>query len=337
MNKLFTKKGLVLLFILMFAMIALAGCGGAATEDNAAGDEAADTYVMPEKIVIGASEPGSSWYPVAAAMKDVIEKAYPGTRVDIFYGGGDVNLQALETGDIDFGITFSVNAADSVNGHGRFAESGALTNVSGAMGLWTAVLHMVTSPNSGINSVEDLKGKTISTGMQFYATTSIFNTILDLYGMTLNDMGKVEYATAPDMGTMFKDKALDFFAVHSTTLAPYPTIEDISVQTDIKILGLPDDILDQLHEINPGHVKAVIPANLYKGQTEDIVTEGTTAVLACRKDLDEQLVYNVVSTLVNNAGVLAQSVPDLVYITKEQSPVGLGIDLHPGAATFYEE
>lgn len=289
---------------------------------------------MPSQLTIGASEPGSSWFPMAAAMKEVIEKEYPNTRVDIFYGGGDVNLKALEEKKIDFGITFSVSAADTIAGKGRFEKP--FTNISSAMGLYVAAMELVTSPESSINSIGDLKGKRASTGMQGYATTGIMEQILPLYGLNKEDV-KWEYATAPDIGILFKDKALDFFAVHTTTFAPFPMIQDVSMQTPIKIIGIEEEILDKLIEINPGHQKVVIPANLYKGQTEDVLTQGTVGMLATRSDLPEEVVYNVVSTIVKNADYMTRAVADLQYISKETSDEGLGIKLHPGAEKFFKE
>lgn len=332
-------KLVALLLTLAFLLAAVAGCSQTADKAEPPKDTVTETTKpaktggMPEKIVIGASEPGSSWYPMAAAMKEVLEKEYPGTRVDIFYGGGDVNLKAIEEKKIDFGITFSVSAADAKAGKGRFST--ALNNVSGAMGLYLAALQMVTRPDSDIKSIADLKGKKISTGMQGYATTGIFEQILPLYGLTKEDV-KWEYATAPDIGNMFKDKDLDFFAIHSTTTAPFPVIQDISVQTPIRLIGMEEDKLAQLMQTNPGHQKVVVPANLYKGQTEEVVTQGNVGMLAVRSDLPEDVVQNVVSALIKNADYLAKAVADLSYVSKDKSGQGLGIPLHPGAEKAFK-
>ncbi|CEP69190.1 TRAP transporter solute receptor, TAXI family [Moorella glycerini] len=320
-------KSIIAAVVMVFMAGVVVGCAGGAGGKQSKGG-------MPQRLTIGASEPGSSWYPMAAAMKEVLEKEFPGTKVDIFYGGGDINLKALEEKKIDFGITFGVTAADAKAGKGRFEKP--LQNISSAMGLYLAALQMVVRPDSGINSISDLKGKKISTGMPGYATTGIFEQILPLYGLKKEDVKWVS-GTASDIAGMFKDRTIDFCAVHSTIRVPFPMIQDIASQTPITLLGIDDQIMEQLREMNPGHQKVVIPANLYRGLSKEVTTEGTVGMLATRADLSEEVVYNVVSALIKNADYLAKAVADLSYISADKSSKGLGISLHPGAEKYYKE
>ncbi|HHX87634.1 MAG TPA: TAXI family TRAP transporter solute-binding subunit [Firmicutes bacterium] len=323
------KTRLAVLLAVITLLTLLVGCGP--NEDADVND---DEVKMPELITIGASEPGSSWYPMAVAMKDVLEKEYEDMQVEIFYGGGDINLKAIEEGKIDFGITFGVTAYDSLEGRNRFDEP--LENVRGALGIFLANLQMVTRPDSDIKSVADLKGKTISTGMPGYATTGMFPDVLKVHGVDADDV-TFEFATMPDVAVMFKDKSIDLFAVHSTIENPFPIIQDITANTPIRLLSISEEDLEELNKINPGHLKVTIPGGLYRGQDEDVVSQGNVAMLATRADLPDEVVYNVIKTLIENSDELANIVSDLKYINAENGPVGLAIPLHPGAEQYYEE
>lgn len=334
------KKVISLCMAMTLLMFALSGCGNTQQADeNKTSEEVpatSDAYQMPDRIIIGATDPDGSWYLIAVAMKNVIEKAYPQTRVDIYYGDAIDNLNAINEGNIDFGITTSEKAVEAVKGKGDFIQTGILNNVCTTMGLWKEILYMVTSADSKINSLADLKGKTVSTGLQQDPNTTFFNNTIKAYGITAADLTE-NFAVLSDMQKMFGNGELDLFAFRSTQSVAETVLDDVAGKNPIKLVGFSSDIMARLMKNNPGYFKAVISANSVEGQTEDVITQGDVVLLACRKDLDKQLVYNVVSTLIKNSRTLAQSDENLSYISKENCSKGLGIGFHNGAMLFYKE
>ena len=78
-----------------------------------------------------------------------------------------------------------------------------------------------------------------------------------------------------------------------------------------------------------------IPPDIY-GNASEIETAGTDAVMICREDLPEELVYWITRTLFESLPELVRSLQSLRQVDLEQvhaSP----IPLHPGAARFYRE
>ncbi len=334
------KRVSSLCMAIILLMFVLSGCGNTQQVDkNKISDQAqatSDVYQMPDRIIIGATDPDGSWYTIAVAMKNVIEKAYPETRVDIYYGDATDNLNAINEGKIDFGITTSEKAVEAVKGKGDFVQTGILNNVCTVMGLWKEQLYMVASADSQINSLADLKGKTISTGLQQDPTTTFFNNTIKAYGITDADLTE-NYVVLSDMQKMFKKGELDLFAFRATQSVADTILDDVADKNSIKLLGFSSDIMARLINNNPGYFKTVISASSLEGQTEDVITQGDVVLLACSKDLDQQLVYNVVSTLIKNSHTLAQSDEDLSYLSKENCSKGLGIGIHNGATLFYKE
>lgn len=324
--------------LLVVLMVALTGCSGEPEQTPADLEEGANQQgqgamvEMPSKITIGVSEAGSQWYVIGGAIGQVLKEKYPGMTVDLFQGGGDVNLQAVENKQIDLGISLSVSAADAITGQGRFEKP--LTNVKGLLGLFPGHLQIVVRQDSDIDSISDLKGKTISTGLPGYATSGIFEDLIKYYGLTKEDV-KWEFASAPDAAAMFKDRQIDLFAINQ--FPPTPVIQDIASQNKIRLLGISDEVIQELEEENPGYSKITVPADSYSGQTEDVGTLNATTILAIRADFPDEVAYEIVKTIMENREKLADTVATLSYINPENGPIGIGAPIHPGAEKFYKE
>ena len=52
---------------------------------------------------------GGSWYPLGGAIKNIVEKAVPGTSMQILPGAGIANVKAVDGGKADLGFANSVS------------------------------------------------------------------------------------------------------------------------------------------------------------------------------------------------------------------------------------
>jgi hypothetical protein len=101
------------------------------------------------------------------------------------------------------------------------------------------------------------------------------------------------------------------------------------------VLAIPENKLDEFMAKYPGYEKGVIPAGSYKGQTEDALTISHTSIIFARKDLPEEVVYNLTKLLMENRERLNK----IEGIEISEKPIE-GIDpqiLHPGAKRYYQE
>ncbi len=143
-------SGLLGLF-LVFAALNIAGCGGAPTQ--------AVTAAQPQTLRVGtipaedATRMREAYKPLAAYLEKKI-----GMKVELFvasdYSGA---IEAMRAGKLDialFGPFSYVLAAEKAN-----AEVFAVEKVSGAT---TYKSIIVTRPDSGINSLQDLRGHTFA-------------------------------------------------------------------------------------------------------------------------------------------------------------------------------
>ena len=81
----------------------------------------------------------------------------------------------------------------------------------------------------------------------------------------------------------------------------------------------------------------VIPADTYKGQTTDVNTLTVKSMLCVSADMDEALAYALTKQIYENLDrvVLAHNVGK--FITKETAMEAMPIELHPGAARYFNE
>src|SRR3546814_14259806 len=57
-----------------------------------------------ERLVFMTGPAGGSWYPLGAAIKNMVEQDVSGTTVDIRPGAGLINLRAVSEGKEDLGL-----------------------------------------------------------------------------------------------------------------------------------------------------------------------------------------------------------------------------------------
>ena len=87
------------------------------------------------------------------------------------------NIQQLVAGDYDIAFSLADTAADAVNGDGDFDGP---QDVSTLGRIYSNYTQVIVQADSGIDSVEDFKGKRISTGSPESGTEVIANRLIEV-------------------------------------------------------------------------------------------------------------------------------------------------------------
>ena len=104
---------------------------------------------------------GGVWVPLGGQLKDMWEKAVPGLSVQSLPGAGIANVRGIEEGKADIGFGNSISTVDAIAGKPPFNKPHA--NVCNVATLYPQYFQVVVRADSGVNSVKDLKGKSITT------------------------------------------------------------------------------------------------------------------------------------------------------------------------------
>lgn len=300
----------------------------------------AEAFPKPgaQNLVFTSGPQGGSWLPVSAAIGELIQKEMPGSIVTIEPGGGVTNIKLVEKGDADLGVTNSNSLYDALKGNPPFEKPH--TNIRALATLYPQTHQMMVLADAGIKEVEDIVGKRFVPAAPGQTTYDVNKAVLDVHGLTYEELEKqgtklTLTGAQGQANDMLKDKQID--AVWWATAVPSPGIVEVALSRDVSFVGIRDDKLKEMLDKYPQFSRAVIPANTYKGQTQDVQTIGWFTTFICTSDLPDDVAYWITKAIWENKQDLAAVHTILNFIGKDTVAAGTQIELHPGAKKFYEE
>lgn len=298
------------------AVLAIAVSGGPASADN-------------YRLMTGPQ--GGSWVPLGGALKDMWEKAIPGTTVQALPGAGIANVRGIEEGKAEIGFGNSITTVDAIAGNAPFPAPHK--NVCNVATLYPQYFQAVVPVGAGINSIKDLKGKAITTQPRGNTGELITKQILEVNGLSYNDV-KVSFVSYTDSVSQMKDgHAVAFFL---GTTAPAGAVMDLASARDVTLLDLSSN-LTGMKKLNPGYTLVTVKAGTYPKQSKDIQVIGyaTHVVASCKMPADK--VYTMVKTMAGNIPGMGAIVKDINALNVKMMGEDIGVPFHPGAKKFYQE
>lgn len=330
----------------------LAGCGSEeSVSDDGAQSSADGAQVegtasgLPEEydLVMSMGTETSSTYAMGIQIGEYINTLAPNITCTVKAGAGASNLALLNSNQAVIGHSNSDTAYQAMTGTGDFAEP--LTNFYGVASVMESVLHVAVPADCPVDTFKELVDEQypikLSVGVQGSSIESLIRNIFAYYGVTYEDIaswgGKIEYLNIGDASTLFTDGQLDGVAVIAGM--PYATCSEIAASKDIKFLALDEDLVNEFTSM--GYIARSIPANTYTGQTEDVPSLAALVTVFASEEADENVIYEICKFLNSEEGI--QTLGNLNsgfadYMTGPESGIaGIAVELHPGAARYYEE
>lgn len=324
------KKGLALLFSLILVVSAFAGC---ASKDATATEGSASTEAV-ETLDLAFATGGTSgtYYPLGGAISNVWNSKIAGVNVTIQPAGASVeNINRVSSGEVDLVLAMNNIADQAYKGEGESFPK-ALTNFKAIGVVYPEVMHVITTKNSGINSIADLQGKKINPGPPGSGTYVTAMEILKAFGVD-------DYSSSPgsfsDAVAGLQDGNID--AAFAVVSFPSSAVVEISTARDIKILEITGDELAKLQEIIPFAAPFTIAGGEYNGQDEDAQTIALQAVLYAKDSLDAELVYNLTKEMYENIDAISAGHARGKQISIDRALDGITTDVHEGAQKYYDE
>ena len=283
-------------------------------------------------LTLASGPSGGTWYPLAAAIANIIEEEIPGTRVSVVNGVTVANILGTDAKQYDLAMSLSTANVDAIKGAAPFDEP--KTNIRGVVGFYTSPYQMAVSATSEIRSVTDFEGKVINPGVVGGSTDVLTQTMLELNGLSYDDMARVERLSYSDASMQLKDGHLDIFT--GIISVPSGAIAEAALGNGVRLIPMPQETIASLQERNNGYVTYEIPAGVYEGQDETVMAVGMNNVLIANADLDPALVQRITASIVTNAERLHDVNAALRNFSAKTAPNGIGAPLHPGAQAFFD-
>jgi len=319
MNQSFRFVGVILTMALI-----LAGLGAGPAE------------AQLKRISIGTADTGGVYYIYGGGIAKVISANIPDTQATAEVTPGAVdNVKMLQNQSIDFAFTKSDVAAEAIKGVGPFASTGKV-RVRAIAVLYPDIAHVVVV-SSGINKLEDMKGKIISTSAPGSGHEMVALKLLEAAGVNPLKDFKRERISLSESANAFKDRKIDgfFFA----TGLPAASMLDLGATPGLsfKILEMQSYLPAIIRKHGHIYNEAIIPKGTYSKQEGDVKTIGVPVIFVTQDTMDEKLVYAITKTLFEKKS-------DLVAVHKEAQKLTLvsastlaEVPFHPGAVKYYRE
>ena len=290
----------------------------------------------PVRLSIATGGTGGVYYPLGGGLASVLSRSLPGVEATAEVTAGSVdNIKLVGARKVDIAFSLADTAADGFNGVGKFKEK---VPVRTAAVLYANKSHWVTLEGTGIEKMQDLKGRRIATGAPGSGTETIALRILEAYGIDPDkDVKREKLSVAESVGAL-KDRKIDAFFWSGGV--PTAAVTDLAATPGVKIklLDHADAIPAMVKKYGPLYVKGVIPARSYPGQQKDVQEADVWNVLVVHEQADPQLVHDVVKTLFEHKAdlVAVHSEAQNLDLSKQYSG-GSPIPFHPGAERYFAE
>ena len=292
----------------------------------AAPARAADT------LTILTGDTNGVYFPLGIALGKILSDGIPDrtTRVQVSKGSLE-NLQLLAQGkgELGFALGDSLQAAIAGNADAGFKEKLTSLRVIGA--LYPNYIQIVATKKSGITSLAGLKGKSLSIGAPQSGTDLNAKALLDAAGLDDGEIKSLPQLSFAESVAKMIDGKLDA-TLQSTGLGA-ASLNRLSNDDDVVVVPIPADLV---RKIGPPFVPAIIPANTYRGQNNDVPSATIMNYLVTRADVPDDQAYRMTQLVYDSLAEIAKAHPageDIKLDTAATSPV----PLHPGAIRYFRD
>jgi TRAP transporter TAXI family solute receptor len=292
------------------------------------------TQAAPVFINILTGGTSGVYYPIGVALSQIYGEAIPGVKTSVQATKASVeNLNLVQSGRGELAFALGDSVADARNGVEDAGFKAPLTKLRAIAGAYPNYIQIVASKESGIKTLADLKGKTVSVGAPKSGTELNARAIFKAAGLSYEDMGKVQYLPFAESVELIKNRQLD--ATLQSSGLGMAAIRDLSSVMPLNYVSIPTDVVAKIG--NAAYQSAMIPANTYDGQPEAVPTVAITNILVTRDDVSDEVAYQMTKSIFDNLTRLGNSHSAAKDIKLENAAKNLPIPLHPGAERYYKE
>lgn len=273
------------------------------------------------------------YYPMGVAIGKIFSDKIPSAKTQVQATKASVenlNLLQQERGEIAFTLGDSLKAAWEGDAEAGFKSK--LTKLRTIGAIYPNYIQIVSTAESGIKTLADLKGKSLSVGAPKSGTELNSRAILKAAGMSYSDVGKIEYLPFAESVDLMKNRQLE--ATLQSAGLGVASLKDLSNSSPINVVAVPKETVDK---IGPPFISVVIPANTYKGQDKDVPTAAVVNYLVTNSSVSDDLAYQMTKLIYDSIGELASAHAAGKDIKPELAAHNSPVPLHPGAIRYFKE
>ena len=299
------------------------------------------TAAMADLYKVTSTAPGMSPFVVNTAIAKVVNSHVPDVELQVrATGAATKHMLDAANGEVDFlfgSPTINWLMAENIGPFKDMAAAPELEkNVGMVFSYQIGPYHYVTRADSGIETLSDLKGRTIFAGPPGGAAKSVvLRNIQDATGLTEADMDVQAFGFDAAIQA-FQDDKIDVIVL--PTNVPSPSIQQFALTKEIRILDVDIDKL-KINGATGGTVN-VIPAEVYGSNQKggEARTHGALVNFSAGMHVDEEVVYQVTKAIWENLAEIHETAVWMPNTIRKETALELIAGrLHPGAERYYRE
>lgn len=320
------KKQILAMMLIVLLAVSLIGCTEKSGPDSS--NETKKVFYS-----VGTAGTGGAYYPIGIAIANILTNDLGIQSTAEVTGGAAENNMLVNNGTMQLAITQGPMAYAALNGKEPYSEENK--NLSALFnGLSKGVFQMVVMGGSDIESLSDLKGKSIAMGPAGGGAINVVKDIFSVYGFELEDV-KPTFLSYSEGVDALKDGNVDAAIIQSA--APAAAITQLAATTkDFKIISIENDKMEEILNMYPYYSNINIPSSMY-GNDSDADTIYLSNIVVVSKELDEDQVYEMTKVIFENMDKIKEAHPSAKGFSLESAVDRVPIPLHPGAEKYYKE
>jgi hypothetical protein len=288
-------------------------------------------FAAPQRLLMGTSSAGASYYILGSGLAKILSDNIEDMEISVeVTGGPTANIQLIEQGDMELGLSTVWLAGEAYNGTGwtngkKYQEFRTLCP------LYSSVLYIYTLKGSGIKTIYDLEGKNVSVGAPGATSELAGRALLKTLGITPRSISSLP--TSAQVNGI-KDGLLDAnFAVSGI---PVAWLLDLETTHDVELLPLSGEDMKKVLNAYPFWSSGIISAQSYKNQDADVPVVAFWNASVASKNISDETAYNIVKTTFECLDQLIAIDPTAHQASMDRLD-SLTSPLHPGAVKYYLE
>ena len=251
--------------------------------------------------------------------------------------GSISNIDDVANGLASFGIA-QANALSFAKNGEHYWQDTPQDKLRSVLGLYTEAFTIVAAVDAGINSLEDLKDKTVNIG-ELGSTDSLqARNIFSAVGLDLDKDLTISERPTYEATELLQQGGIDAY-LYSVGHPNLSIAEASHGDRKIMLVAPNPEFVDSLINQREDMIERIIRIDYYKdiANKEPVRTIGVKAILFCNSDTDEEVVYHIVKEVFENFDLFKQQHPAFANLTPEKLSTKLIVPLHPGAERYFKE
>jgi uncharacterized protein len=330
----------VVLPVAAVALLVLAACqplggeGGASPSPGASpGASPGGTPAAPgtQRLTIATGGTGGVYFPLGGGLAQELSENIEGVTATAQETTASVdNMKLIGSGDAHIAFVLGDTAADAVEGRAAFDGSPIDACTLGI--LYSNFTQVVTTTGTGIETIEDLRGKRVSVGAPESGTEVIAVRILEAAGMNPDSDIERSQLLVDETVDGLRDGTID--AGFWSGGLPTGALRDLP---NLKLIPTAEFTAALAEEFGPFYLEREIPANTYDGQAEAVPTIVVPNVLVVNRSMSEDLQRQITEVLFSQRDDLVNVHAAAGELDQATAGNVEFMEVCPGARAYYDE